>query len=796
MKLSVIFITNRPGGMDILFNTLKNQTYKNFELIIVDDYNNRHVNRYKEVYELANKSNIFLKYHKSNVRHTYVNPKYRICSSMNDGLLQANGDLVVMMQDYCWIPENIFQVIVDFYSRQKNKNVLLSFAEKFYKCPEDFIIKERLSNNKLNKDDDKSKNELNKDDKNNKLSIFKSFMDKSPKELNWEITQGLNPLLVSEDIINKISTVNKSADHIFIEHDFWECYFGVAPLDVFKKANGFDERLDAGRNAINMMSFSKLSKDEQIKILNKSPKGYNDYNEKLFWKTCKNRLNCKIYFCQDLFIQQIDHTLFSKLANDKLSNISNYTLNSNDNKLSAASSSVSNKLSKDLYTRSKDDSGIRYGAELYHFISIGGGYRCPNNFDLNTGELFIPNTNKKELNKNNKPNSKLINKKDINKNELNIKLINKKEINKNNQVFKLSYIWDFTNNILQLSQFNDGFEGMLSLFAKDKEVELRVYTILDGQKNRRNIIPHNNFDFHCYANTHDLFEDVREFNPNYTLIWGDLTRPCIYKAYEDKLKLGRPFGLNFAGGNYTLPTKTYPTDIFVESETYYKYFKSQGLNVYYAFGTNTDLHKPVNIPKVFVASKYCCKAKWKNLELFGDASLITRKMLKNKGIIKQENIVSDGKLSDSDLISSKLDKSPFLVCGYTVPHEKECHENLLKKGVLSIGNISELRMAELINSSHCCVITSLSSGGSQRMVISAMSSNIPCIVAKSSEKCAEYLVKAGYSDLVVDNTPFAIASKIIEVLKGKYDNINTRKYILENYSHYIFYKNIKKIIYK
>ena len=38
IKLSFIYITYRPGGYDILADSLVNQTYKDYEVIIVDDF--------------------------------------------------------------------------------------------------------------------------------------------------------------------------------------------------------------------------------------------------------------------------------------------------------------------------------------------------------------------------------------------------------------------------------------------------------------------------------------------------------------------------------------------------------------------------------------------------------------------------------------------------------------------------------------------------------------------------------------------------------------------------------------
>lgn len=63
-KFSIVFPTYRPGSMDLLFTSLSKQTYKNFELILVDDYPQR-TNNKQDFYNnlLNNEKPKYLKFH-------------------------------------------------------------------------------------------------------------------------------------------------------------------------------------------------------------------------------------------------------------------------------------------------------------------------------------------------------------------------------------------------------------------------------------------------------------------------------------------------------------------------------------------------------------------------------------------------------------------------------------------------------------------------------------------------------------------------------------------------------------
>jgi len=85
MKVSVIFVTKRNGAIKYLYEQLHKQTFKDFEIIIANDSDDKggFKPRQKEDGDVWN-----------------INKAY------NDCLDKAKGDLLVFLQDFIWIPAN------------------------------------------------------------------------------------------------------------------------------------------------------------------------------------------------------------------------------------------------------------------------------------------------------------------------------------------------------------------------------------------------------------------------------------------------------------------------------------------------------------------------------------------------------------------------------------------------------------------------------------------------------------------------------------------------------------------
>lgn len=121
VKLSVLVPTNRTGGLDILFDSLRHQTFKEFELILVDAIyeRRRHVvaERIGEypfrVVHLPPWGNAF--------------PRANYCRSLNVGLAHCRGDIVVYQCDYSWLHADCLAEHAAFHSRHPGSGLMLDY---------------------------------------------------------------------------------------------------------------------------------------------------------------------------------------------------------------------------------------------------------------------------------------------------------------------------------------------------------------------------------------------------------------------------------------------------------------------------------------------------------------------------------------------------------------------------------------------------------------------------------------------------------------------------------------------
>lgn len=236
----------------------------------------------------------------------------------------------------------------------------------------------------------------------------------------------------------------------------------------------------------------------------------------------------------------------------------------------------------------------------------------------------------------------------------------------------------------------------------------------------------------------DPVKALLDWNPDAVLGFSDLSRPYL-KELEGK----KPIALCFSGGAFT-DFKNVPDIIFVESRSWLKWMKDMGLNAVQAFGTNTEIFKPVKQPKVFKAFFPATFATWKRHELFAKA------------------MGKDG-----------------LVCGWWQEHEPRCVEVCFENNVAVLHHQMPESIVHLYNMSHAVVITSRDDGGSQRAVLEAMACGIPPIVMVDSDKCREYVEEArfgavvspteeGIRKAVEDMTLLADPKKGIDYIASKY----------------------------
>ena len=126
-KVSVITLTIREGWWRIMAENLANQTYKNFEWIIIDDHEE---DRTEIAREYAQKYNLDVIY----IRGDKAKEKYKrrcgLVRANNIGWQNASGELTVWLQDFILLPDNGIEQLVDLY--RHNPDALIAPVDIYY----------------------------------------------------------------------------------------------------------------------------------------------------------------------------------------------------------------------------------------------------------------------------------------------------------------------------------------------------------------------------------------------------------------------------------------------------------------------------------------------------------------------------------------------------------------------------------------------------------------------------------------------------------------------------------------
>jgi glycosyltransferase involved in cell wall biosynthesis len=108
----IIPVYNRPQEVDELLESLTKQTFKNFEVLIVEDGSTDKCDTVVEKYQ----TQLHLTY--------YYKPNTGQGYSRNFGFENAKGDYFIVFDSDCLIPEHYFQSVEDFL----NKNIVDAFG--------------------------------------------------------------------------------------------------------------------------------------------------------------------------------------------------------------------------------------------------------------------------------------------------------------------------------------------------------------------------------------------------------------------------------------------------------------------------------------------------------------------------------------------------------------------------------------------------------------------------------------------------------------------------------------------
>lgn len=307
---------------------------------------------------------------------------------------------------------------------------------------------------------------------------------------------------------------------------------------------------------------------------------------------------------------------------------------------------------------------------------------------------------------------------------------------------RLVFLWDWEPDYSQATVWEDGIAAALRELIRRGHDVMVVTT-----SNQPTVVKHPYFDMIV---SDDVVVLVKDYKPDVILHWADMTRPHAVKLAG----LGIPMALCFAGGELFAENIDLFDHIFVESNVYLTPLLEAGKSASIAFGTNTELFKPMQQNKAFDVFFPATFAAWKRHELFAKASAGLR----------------------------------ALAVGYMYDkHEQECWQVCLDNGVTVLPHVAYNVLPRLYASSRTVMVPSMSSGGSQRTVLEAMAMNVPLIVCDSDK--FDYV--EGQEVLRVEPNVQAIRAAI-DLSLGRDEPVNTRDYIVDNWSEYTYADSLEK----
>lgn len=111
----------------MLADALKNQTYQNYELIVVDDM----ASRQKLVWDYLKNEGINVTYVGPSKKPCFPELGYNIVNALNTGILKSTGDVVVFTSDYQWYPPNSLEKWLKWEEKFKEKTCVVCGGDMY-----------------------------------------------------------------------------------------------------------------------------------------------------------------------------------------------------------------------------------------------------------------------------------------------------------------------------------------------------------------------------------------------------------------------------------------------------------------------------------------------------------------------------------------------------------------------------------------------------------------------------------------------------------------------------------------
>ena len=244
----------------------------------------------------------------------------------------------------------------------------------------------------------------------------------------------------------------------------------------------------------------------------------------------------------------------------------------------------------------------------------------------------------------------------------------------------------------------------------------------------------------CYHLNGDI---EHEWLSDVILAWGG----TLSKSYENIQKYECPKILLFAGGPIGKDFFTNYNLVCFENNLHTLHARSLGIDCMSAFGTNTQVFKPMRQPKMFDVIYPGAFGRWKRKDLFARAT---------KGLRS-------------------------FTCGNIQPHEIECWDVCVENGIAVSADIPQARLPYFMAMSETLCVLPVAEIGGQRTVLEGMAMKMPVIVPSDAPLVLEF---ARYGGMIIKPNE----GEIREAIKASIGRVNREgyEYVMNNYTeeHY------------
>lgn len=121
-KVSVVYLSYRPGGIDVLADSLKHQTCQSYELILVDDL----ISRRDTVVAYMQEEGVNLTRISPSKPKCFPELSYCIANAQNTGVLLSQGDIIIILDDYAWLPPDCLEKFLRYERDMQERDLCIS----------------------------------------------------------------------------------------------------------------------------------------------------------------------------------------------------------------------------------------------------------------------------------------------------------------------------------------------------------------------------------------------------------------------------------------------------------------------------------------------------------------------------------------------------------------------------------------------------------------------------------------------------------------------------------------------